>query len=169
MNFMQRSFRELKQYPSAIAGLALIGLIIFMAIYAMFYMPYDEAIDLWRGSDNVWIETPRNVPPKWINLFRKNKLPETISLKSSEMPETKWIEGEDGFYEARIEHVFDFQADEFPSEVNLFFQARYADVSPYVEVSWHTPDGRVIPLRELSVRRNETYRISQDDRLRRRV
>lgn len=169
MNFMKRSFRQLKQYPSAIAGLVLICLLIFMAIYAVISLPYGEAINLWRGSDNIWLETPRNVPPKWINAFRKEKLPETIALKTTEMPEMKSIEGGGGFYEARIEYVFDFQYDAFPSEINLFFQSKYKDVGPHMEVSWETPDGRVIALNELSVRRSETYRISQDDRLRRRL
>lgn len=169
MNFMKRSFQQLKEYPSAIAGLILICFLVFMAIYAMVTMPYDEAINLWRGADNVWIETPRNVPPKWTNVFRKEKLPETISLKTTEMPEAKSVEGEDGFYEIRIEHVFDFQYDGFPAELNLFFQSKYADVGPHVEMTWHTPDGRIISLNELSVRRSETYRISQDERLRRRL
>lgn len=169
MSFMRRSFAQLKQYPSAIAGAIVIGLLIFMAIYAMVTIPYSDAIRLWRGSDNVWIQTPRNVPPKWINVFRKEKLPETITLRTTEMPETKSIEGSDGFYEARIEHVFDYQYDAFPSEVNLFFQAKYVDTGPHVEISWETPDGRTISLNELSVRRSETYRISQDDRLRRRL
>lgn len=169
MNFIKRSFGQLKQYPSAIAGAVVIVMLIVMAFYALVAIPYDEAINLWRGSDNIWIETPRNVPPKWINAFRKDKLPETITLKTTELPESKSIEGGDGFYEARIEHVFDFQYDAFPSEMNLFFQASYKDVGPHVEVSWETPDGRIIALNELSVRRSETYRISQDDRLRRRL
>lgn len=169
MNFLKRSFRELRQYPSAIGGLVLISLLVVMAIYAVVTIPYDEAIALWRGTGGVWQEVPRNVPPKWVNLFRREKLPETIVLKTTERPETKTIVGEDGFYEARIEFAFDFQYDTFPSEMSLFLQSQYKDVGPHIEVTWHTPDGRVIPMNELSVRRNETYRISQDERLRRRL
>lgn len=169
MSFMKRAFGELRQYPSAIAGAIVILLLVLMAFYAMFSIPYNEAIRLWRGSDNIWIETPRNAPPKWFNWFRKDKLPETIVLRTEEQPETKSVTGSDGFYEVKIEQVFDFDYDAFPSEINLFFQAEYEEVGPHMEVSWETPDGRVIPLREMSVRRTETYRISQDDRLRRRL
>lgn len=169
MNFMKQSFQQLRQYPSAIAGAVLITLLVVMAVYAIVAIPYGDAITLWRGSDNIWIETPRNVPPKWINAFRSEKLPETIALRTTEMPEMKAIEGGDGFYEARIEHVFDYQYDTFPSEINLFFETQYEDISPHVEITWETPDGRRISLNEMSVRRTETYRMSQDDRLRRRL
>lgn len=169
MNFMKRSFQQLKEYPSAIAGAVLIFLLIFMALYAMVSIPYGEAINLWRGADNIWLETPRNALPTWVNTFRKEKLPETIALRTTEMPEMKSIEGEDGFYFARIEHTFDYQYDDFPSEVNLFLEAQYEHTGPHVEITWETPDGRVIAMNEMSVRRTETYRISQDDRLRRRL
>lgn len=169
MSFMKRSFQQLKEYPSAIAGAILILLLVFMAIYAMVSVPYGEAINLWRGSDNIWLESPRNALPKWVNLFRSQKLPETIALRTTEMPETKSIEGEDGFYFARIEQTFDFQYDDFPSEINLFLESKFEHVGPHVEITWETPDGRVISLTEMSARRTETYRISQDDRLRRRL
>lgn len=165
----RRSLTQLKQYPSAIAGMILIVLLIVLALYAIISMPYSEAIRLWRGADNIWIEAPRNAPPAWINWFRKDKLPETVVLRSQELPEIKSIEGGDGFYEARVVYEYDYQYDGFPTELTLFLQAKFEDVGPYVEVKWVTPDGREIRMNELSARRSETYRISQDEALRRRL
>ena len=63
--------RELKSYPSAVAGVSVILIMVIVAIYALATIPYSEAVRLWRGGDNVWLETPRNaagldqqVPPR---------------------------------------------------------------------------------------------------------
>lgn len=167
MNALKRAAKELKQYPSAIAGFLLIAFLIVLALYTLFTIPYNEAIQLWRGADNIWIHTPRNAPPKWINLFRQNKLPETIVLDTTEDETLKHVEKiDEDFYEASLEFTFDYEYDAFPNELTLFLTAQYEFVEPYVEMSWHTPDGRVIRLGDRSVRRSETYRISQDDTLR---
>jgi len=40
-------FRQLKTYPSAIAGLTIIFLMVALAIYALVTIPYNEAVRLW--------------------------------------------------------------------------------------------------------------------------
>ena len=60
MNAIKRAFAEIKKYPSAMAGIALISLLVVLAVYALISIPYTEAITLWRGADNIWIENPRN-------------------------------------------------------------------------------------------------------------
>lgn len=169
MNALKRSWSELKKYPSAIAGMVLIGILVVLAIGTPIAIPYSEAVRLWRGADAIWLQTPRNAPPKWINWFRNEKLPETIVLDTREMPEVKTVVGEDGFYEVRVEYEFDYQYDDFPSELSIFFTSQYDDIEPYVEMTWETPDGRTYRMQEMGVRRSETYRISQDEALRRRV
>ena len=57
----------------------------------MVTIPYSEAVRLWRGGDNVWLETPRNARPAWINNFRREKLPESIIMKTTEDPSLKTV------------------------------------------------------------------------------
>src|SRR5690554_4302522 len=98
MNVLKRSLAEVRKYPSALVGLFLIGVIIFIALYAVVSIPYSEAIRLWRGADDVWIEAPRNARPVWFNWFRSEKLPETIVVRSVDAPENKIVEDYgDGF------------------------------------------------------------------------
>jgi peptide/nickel transport system permease protein len=56
--------------------------LIALAIAAVFIIPYDEAIRLWRGGEDVWQESPRYAQPAWANLFSAKKLPETIVLST---------------------------------------------------------------------------------------
>src|SRR5690554_4588075 len=91
MKGLKNFFNQIKSYPSAIAGLAIIALMIGLAIYAMIAIPYDQAVALWRGGDNVWLETPRNARPAWLNYFLKEKLPVTIVMKSKEDPSLKSV------------------------------------------------------------------------------
>lgn len=170
MSFLKRSLRDIKQYPSAIVGLVFISSLFLIAAYALITIPYGEAIRLWGGSDGVWLTTPRNAPPKWINWFRSDKLPETIVVRSQEAPENKEIISYgDGFSEIRLVQELEFNYDHFPSELSLFFTAQFEEFGPHVEMSWITPDGREIRLTEMGVKHTDTYRISQDTAVRARV
>jgi len=50
MNNFLRSLRELRQYPSAVAGGAMIIALVVIAIYTIIAIPYAEAVHLWRGG-----------------------------------------------------------------------------------------------------------------------
>ncbi len=73
MTGIRNLFRQIKNYPSAVAGLAIIIFLVVLALYALITIPYSEAVRLWRGGDNVWMETPRNARPAWFNYFTKKK------------------------------------------------------------------------------------------------
>lgn len=50
---MKNLWSQLKSYPSAVAGLILISVLVGIAVYALAAIPYSEAVRLWRGGDNV--------------------------------------------------------------------------------------------------------------------
>jgi peptide/nickel transport system permease protein len=163
MNRITKTFNELKQYPSAIAGLCVILLLVFFAVYTLVTIPYSEAIRLWKGEGNIWLETPRNARPTWFNYFYKEKRPETIILRSTENTEMKTITPlGDGLSAADIVFEFDYTYDRFPTEISLFFTSQFERSRPYVSMKWVAPDGREISLTDLTLRQSETYRISQD-------
>ena len=169
-NFL-RSFKEIRQYPSAIVGLVIIALLVGMAIYTVITIPYSEAIRLWRGGEEVWGETPRLAAPAWFNLFSQSKRSETFALDSRD-PEvsTKTVEvfGPESA-EVTIRYTFDYPYDEFHQDLIIFFEAQYQTKTPHASLTWFTPDGREIRMGQFAVRRTETYRISQDERLTRRL
>ncbi|MFC1936089.1 ABC transporter permease [Chloroflexota bacterium] len=170
MRSLKLSLKEIAKYPSAIVGLVMISLLVFVAIYALVTMPYGEAVRLWRGSEADWYNSPRNAPPIWYNWFSDVKQPETIHIHEDFEGYTKTVDvGEDGLPVILIEYNFEFTADDFPQEVSLFLTSEFESKKPFANVMWFTPDGREIEISELGVGVKENYIFGQDKRLLRRL
>jgi len=163
------ALRRMPRYSSALVGLAIIAGLVGVALYGIIAIPYNEAVRLWRGGEGVWIEFPRNAQPTWVNLFRARKLPETIVVDSREEA-TKLVESISyTVTSVQISLVFDYPYDDFPSELNLFFDSTFIERPPHASLFWLTPDGRTLSLGERSVSASERYSISLDRRLARRL
>lgn len=170
MKVIANFFKQLKDYPSAIAGLAIIFLMVCLAIYAVFAIPYEQAVKLWRGDDKVWADTPRNARPVWFNWFYKEKQPVTINLNSAKDPSLKSVQDlGGGMSMVDVVFEFDYNYDGFPSEISLFFTSKFNSARPNVDITWITPDGREIPMSNMALSASNTYAISQDNALSRRL
>jgi len=64
MNRWLDGLRELRRYPSAIGGLAIILFLIALSLYTVATIPYSEALDKWRGGSE-WRMHPVNAGPVW--------------------------------------------------------------------------------------------------------
>jgi peptide/nickel transport system permease protein len=53
LQILRNSLRQIGRYPSAVAGLLLILVIFLVAIYAVTTIPYQDAIRMWRGGEEV--------------------------------------------------------------------------------------------------------------------
>lgn len=165
MRAILESLKEVARYKSAIIGLILIGILIIIAIYTVFAIPYSEVIRLWRGGEGMWLENPKNALPSWVNLFPGTNLPRTI-IVSSQAGESKSLEPlQGGVRKVRISLPFNYSYDGFPKELNLFFEAKYKERQPHLSISWVTPDGRKIRLSERGVKASDYYYISLDNEL----
>lgn len=170
MKSIANFFKQIKNYPSAIAGMIIVALMFVLAIYAVIAIPYDEAVRLWRGGEGVWLETPRNARPAWFNVFYREKQPVTLVMRTTDTPELKSVmELGGGVATNDIVFEFDYQYDGFPTEMSLFFDTTFNTARPNASMRWITPDGREIPMQDMTLRASETYRISQDTRLQRRL
>ncbi|MFL7838339.1 MAG: ABC transporter permease [Candidatus Promineifilaceae bacterium] len=170
MNQLRRFSQQIREYPSAVVGLIIIGLLLIGSVVVPIRIPYSEAVRLWRGGEDVWGETPRNAWPKWKNWFVEGKLPETIRFSTAEGDGNPVVEQlSEGTREVKYTFEFDFPYDEFPSEINIFAKARYNEKQPFVEMLWITPDGREIRAGEFSSAPSSSFRFSQDTRLQRRL
>ena len=43
-----------------------------------------------------------------------------------------------------ISYAFDFQYDDYPQEMFLYFTTKFVQKQPFVSIAWLTPDGRKI-------------------------
>ena len=166
---MMNSWREVPRYTSALMGLAIIAALVGLALYGIIAIPYSEAERLWRGGEGVWIDYPRNAQPGWVNLFPGRNLPETIIVDSREGATKRSGRGSDSVNTVQISLDFDYPYDDFPSELNLFFDARSRERPPHASLFWLTPDGRMLSLGEQNVESSERYSISLDRRLARQL
>ncbi len=167
---MKRSFGEIKRYPSAVIGSIMILAMIGFSIYTVIKIPYREAIRLWRGGEVVWYDSPRTAEPVWFNWFSKEKRSETIQLFSEDAAVRKeYQKTSSGKDEIIITYTIDYPFDDFPQELSIFFTAKFDEKEPFASVIWTTPDGREIRVGDIGLGPKETFRISQDTSLIRRL
>ncbi|MCC5858449.1 MAG: ABC transporter permease [Ectothiorhodospiraceae bacterium] len=157
---------QLRRYPSAVVGMGLIALLVALSIYTVFAIPYSQALDLWRGGE-AWRMHPVNARPVWVDRLAGGDLPRTQVIASD--PSLVVSEAFEGGRQKRIELAFDYDSSAFPSELNLFLDARFAEREPFVRMSWHTPDGREIHLGGRRITGKDRVSISQDWNLERRL
>jgi len=50
MNRWREGLRQLRQHPSAVAGAAIIAVLVLVSVYTVIAIPYGEAIERWRGG-----------------------------------------------------------------------------------------------------------------------
>ena len=166
MNTMRSSFRKLLYYPSAVVGLFVILLLIFTAIYAMIKIPYNDAINMWRGGEDVWYQNPKFAAPAWVNLFSKQKYAESFSVGTADGTMEKIVDpGAEGTATYTMNYAFDFQYDLYPQDMILYVKSTFQEKQPFISLEWVTPDDRTIRIANLAIGRNQTYRFSQDEKL----
>ena len=164
------SLRDLLRYPTAVLGLVLIFLLMAVSVYALVTIPYKEAIFLWRGGENVWYQNPKYAPPAWMNFFSREKQPVSfaVSTAGGSLPKTV-TKGAEDTSTVEIAYSFDYTYDAFPQEMILYFRTKYDTKVPFVSVVWVTPDGREIRIGDMAVDRQQTFRLSQDQKLQKRL
>jgi len=170
MNRILRSLREIAQYQSAVIGLLFILFMIIVSITTLIVIPYSEAIRLWRGGEDIWYNYPKTAAPKWVNWFRADKLPDSLLINSADedFDKTYEVVGEE-MTEITWSYTFDFEYDQFPDDLALFFDTEYEEKLPHVELIWINPDGTETRVATFSAEHSKAYRFSQDDKLLRRL
>lgn len=165
MNALKTSLRNILYYPSAIIGMLVVLLLIFTAIYAMVKIPYNEAIRLWRGGEQVWYQNPKFAPPAWINYFSSKKYAESFAVRTSDGTLPAEVTTTDGITSIKAAYTFDFSADFYPQDLILYFNSTYKEKQPFISAELLTPDGRTVRIVNMALSKKQTYRFSQDDKL----
>ncbi|MEM2130496.1 MAG: ABC transporter permease, partial [Candidatus Bathyarchaeia archaeon] len=165
---VRHQLREIFRYKLAAAGIGILIILIGISIYTIIAIPYDVATYLWRGGEGIWLDCPRNALPSWVNIFLSKRLPETIVLDTQKEQRgvTKVIVPiSEDMSKIRIEFSFDYNYDEFPSEINLFYTATYDKRSPLITVYWAKPGSQQIKIKDIVLRQSGAYYISIDEML----
>ncbi|MCA9873652.1 MAG: hypothetical protein KC441_08355, partial [Anaerolineales bacterium] len=170
MNVIAARLQQLRRYPSAVFGMVIISLLIIVSVVTPIAIPYDEAVRLWRGGEEIWRESPRNAWPVWYNWFSSTDLPETIVFDTADGDGQRTVEQLSAdTREARFVFEFDFPYEAFAPELILFTSSTYEAKPPYVEMTWFTPDDREIRAGDFTPGPTGSFRFAQDSRLQRRL
>ena len=139
-----KELRGLRRYPSAIVGMVLIAILAVTSIYTVIAIPYNEAIERWRSSE-AWLENPARVPPAWLNLFTKDKIPRTFVITLENATLTEEPIG-DGMKRVEIVLPFEYYYDRFPSELQLMMHWTFGAPPKTMSLYWRRPDGQTVTL-----------------------
>jgi len=171
MSGFLKSLREIRRYPSAVFGVIIIVLLVIVSIVTVIVIPYDDAVKLWRGGEAEWFDSPKNAAPTYMNLFRAEKLPATIILNTDDetAEETVEVNEDSGITEVTYTWDFDYPYDGYPQELSFFYQTVFEEKNPFMSLYWYTPDGREIRLGDFAADKKGVYRLSQDEKLQRRL
>jgi len=170
MKGLKGFFKEIGKYPSAIFGIFIILCLFIAAAVVMIKIPYQTAIDLWRGGEEVYGKNPRNVPPKWVNWFRKDKLVESLDMIEGDEGVTVVEEVTEGGTQIKTTTFeINFQYDSFPQDLVLYFVSTYESKQPFVSVKMITPDEEEIKVGSFAIGAKHTYPILQDEKLRKKL
>lgn len=166
MKGLKTFFKQIGKYPSAIFGIIVILLLVVAAIVVMVEIPYQTAIDRWRGGEEVWGKNPRNVPPKWVNWFKKEKLVESLDLlETDEGVIIEEMVTEGGTKVKTTTYSFNFDSSTFPQDLVLYFTSTFEEKQPFVSIKMFTPDEREIKIGNFAIGRTHTFPFSQDEKL----
>ncbi len=170
MSMFLKPLREITRYPSAVAGLIIIIVLVGISVYAPIAMPYSEAVRLWRGGLGVWEDNPRFAPPAWTNYFRSVHLPATIVLNTTDPSIERDVKNvSETTRTSIVNFTFDYPYEGFPQEIVLLFNSTYTEKSPFVGLTWIKPDGTEINMGSFSLKSSQGYYASQDERLQRKL
>ncbi|MFN2304231.1 MAG: ABC transporter permease [Anaerolineales bacterium] len=171
MDALKNSFQEIKRYPGAMVGLALILILIIVGVVVVFAIPYDEAVRLWRGGEDVWYKNPKSVPPAWTNLFTKEDKPPSMNFTVADDNMTKIREEnpENGTVDIFYTLDIDYDYDAFPQEIVLFFDGIYEEKEPFADLYWVMPDDTEIRIASQGIDKAVSLYFSQESKLVRRL
>jgi len=166
MKTLTNSFRTLWKYPSAVMGMLVILALIAVSIYAMVTIPYHEAIRLWRGGEDIWYQNPKFASPSWINYFSTKKYAQSFAVKTQDGSLPREVTpGAQNTATISASYTFPFNSDYLPQEMILYITSKYQQKQPFLSIEWLTPDGRKIRIANLAVTQKQTYRFTQDEKL----
>jgi peptide/nickel transport system permease protein len=161
MKAILKTLKEIASYPTAIIGGLMVLFLVGISIYTIITIPYNHAIELWKGSEQQWYKNPKYAMPAWTNFFRSKKLPTTIDVNIADHPENKIVTIHSDGTETITENLpFDFNFDGFPTDLAVYFKSTFIAKRPYAIVTFITPDGRHIRLKSGTI--TDSFRIDQD-------
>jgi len=164
-----QAVREILRYPSAIIGFIIISLLVIGSIYAVIALPYEKIGEEWQRNQLTGKpRSPQQARPAYTNWFRQKKLLSTLTLNSEEGDAERFEDSvNDEIDQIVLTFTFEYDYAEFPSEMIIYLSSTFTEKRTFTALSWRTPDGREIQLKDVTTGAYEKYEITDNINLRR--
>jgi peptide/nickel transport system permease protein len=156
---IKRFFIDIRKFPSAIIGMSLILLLLLGSIYAMVALPYNKIGGEWGKTTLTGkVQVPKLARPSWTNKFRYKDLLTRIIINSNDPEVTRnEIISQNGSKQITLTFTFDYDFAKIPSEMYLYLEGEYENKTPFVSLTWLTPDGRELKLKGMALGSSSSY------------
>jgi peptide/nickel transport system permease protein len=170
--------RVLTSHRPALVGLVILSILVGLSIFTVVFLPYEEAMVLWYGEEEVEGPRPKNAAPAWINAVSIQDLPPTMILDTRDSVAStgkhgtatkKWQTVSDTMREATLSFTFDYPYDAAPQNIILSVDAEDSKKTIQLGLAWLTPDGREVDLGTHTMRSAFTYFPLSDKRVQRKT
>lgn len=140
---------EAAKTKAGMVGFGMLILLIVTVIYVPIYAPYN-VVSAW-GSFSFWQDNPRLAAPGWIDYFNSKSMARTIIIEPDDFVKSTGCNPEGTFCTIAISRTFDWEYDEFPSEVQVRLLAAWGEDAnpPQIQATWERPDGETLTLLNL--------------------
>lgn len=161
---LRQAWLQVVRYPSAIFGLVVILLLLAGSLYSLIALPYGKIGATWGGSTMTGQPViPKLASPAWLNVFRQKDSLSTLILDSQKGEAQEQVtELADGTRSINLTFEFDYDYGDFPSEAMLYLDGNYTVKRSFAAVTWFTPDGREIKLKNTAVITGTTYNLDDN-------
>ncbi len=139
------TWKEFKKSKIGLAGLAILGILAGVSVFAMATIPVDT-FKQWQNPSQ-WTSYPRAAMPVWTNFFASEKLPMHMILGNPAVLEQR----SDGIKMITHTYTFDYQFDGFPNDFMFRFKTKYHAAPPLLQLSVARPDGDSLELARISL------------------
>jgi len=137
-------FNEFLKSKMGIAGISILGILIFISISTVILVPVDTFKE-WNNPGS-WLSFPKTAVPAWVNYFSIERIPEHKILTQPII----FLEKSGDVTLVSQQFNLHYNYDDFPNDFIYEFTAKYSE-SPLLEIVVIRPDGIKLELQTMSL------------------
>ncbi|MFQ6012920.1 MAG: ABC transporter permease [Thermoplasmata archaeon] len=137
---------EAAKTKAGMVGFGMLILLVITVAVVPIYAPFD-VVSAW-SSRQPWLDNPKTAAPEWMDLITSRDLARSLIVEPDEFVKSSGVNPEGTFKLITLRRTFEWNADEFPSEVVIRLFATWQDGTPppRVKAVWLRPDGESLEI-----------------------
>ncbi|MEE9173601.1 MAG: ABC transporter permease [Thermoplasmata archaeon] len=137
---------EAAKTKAGIVGFGMLIMLVVVVAIVPIYAPFD-VVSAWN-SRQPWLDNPKVAAPEWMDWFTSRDMARSLIVQQDDFTKSAGTNPEGTFKLITLRRTFEWNSDEFPSEVVVRLFAQWIDGTPppRVKAIWLRPDGESLEL-----------------------